>query len=123
MQLDSHTRVKANWDIELIKMLHSCDAGEYSVLTGYVAPFWDEGILNEIEVRNEKILAMRWNGPLPSKVVLCGSSKIEKNVDWFVKPFESGCFAGCFVFSHGHFILNAGYSKDFSNIFQWEEPF
>ena len=35
MQLDSHMRFDLNWDIELIKMLHSCDAGEYSVLTAY----------------------------------------------------------------------------------------
>ena len=60
---------------------------------------------------------------MPSMAVSCFTSFIDKNEDWFVKPFESGCLAGGFVFSHGHFILNAGYSKEFDNIYQWEEPF
>ena len=42
MQLDSHMRLQPNWDTELIKMLHSCDAGEYSVLTTYVPIFYEE---------------------------------------------------------------------------------
>ena len=35
MQLDSHHRFAENWDTTLIKMLHSCDAGEMSVITSY----------------------------------------------------------------------------------------
>ena len=45
MQLDSHMRFDLNWDTELIKMLHSCDAGEYSVLTSYVPNYSDDGEL------------------------------------------------------------------------------
>ena len=41
MQLDSHMRFEANWDTELIKMLHSCDAGEYSMLASYTAEFFE----------------------------------------------------------------------------------
>ena len=39
MQLDSHHRFVKGWDTKTIKMLHSCDAGEYSVLTTYGAGF------------------------------------------------------------------------------------
>ena len=35
MQIDSHLRFDKDWDTKCIKMLHSCDAGEYSVLTTY----------------------------------------------------------------------------------------
>ena len=35
MQLDSHHRFVKDWDTKCIQMLHSCDAGEYSVLTTY----------------------------------------------------------------------------------------
>ena len=36
LQIDSHHRFAKGWDTMLIKMLHSCDAGEMSVITGYV---------------------------------------------------------------------------------------
>ena len=39
MQLDSHHRFAKDWDIMLIKMLHSCDAGDKSVLTYYPGDF------------------------------------------------------------------------------------
>ena len=35
MQIDSHLLFKKDWDTKNIKMLHSTDAGEYSVLTTY----------------------------------------------------------------------------------------
>ena len=35
MQIDSHLRFDKDWDTKSIKMLHNCDAGEYSVLTTY----------------------------------------------------------------------------------------
>ena len=35
LQLDSHHRFEKDWDTICIKLLHSCDAGEYSVLTSY----------------------------------------------------------------------------------------
>ena len=36
MQIDSHHRFVEGWDTKCIKMLHSCDAGEFSVLTTYL---------------------------------------------------------------------------------------
>ena len=56
MQLDSHMRVLPNWDTELIKMLHSCDAGEYSVLTVYPAGFHEE-------VDDDGNVVTMFNGP------------------------------------------------------------
>ena len=35
MQIDSHHRFVKDWDTKLIKMLHDCDAGEYSMITAY----------------------------------------------------------------------------------------
>ena len=35
MRLDSHHRFVKDWDTKCVQMLHSCDAGEYSVLTTY----------------------------------------------------------------------------------------
>ena len=39
LQLDSHHRFVKDWDTKLIKMLHNCDAGEYSVITTYVTGY------------------------------------------------------------------------------------
>ena len=39
------------------------------------------------------------------------------------RPFETATFTGGTAFSHGHFILNAGYSQSFDNIFNFEEPY
>ena len=35
LQIDSHILFVKDWDTKSIKMLHSTDAGEYSVLTTY----------------------------------------------------------------------------------------
>ena len=35
LQIDSHVVFVKDWDTKSIKMLHNCDAGEYSVLTTY----------------------------------------------------------------------------------------
>ena len=39
LQLDSHHRFVEGWDTRSIKLLHSCDAGEYSVLTSYAIAY------------------------------------------------------------------------------------
>ena len=46
-----------------------------------------------------------------------GGSIIDRNSNWFTKPFEAGSLSAQFIFSHGHYILNAGYSKHFNNVF------
>ena len=40
LQLDSHHRFVEGWDTKSIKSLHSCDAGEYSVLTTYADAYY-----------------------------------------------------------------------------------
>ena len=42
LQLDSHHRFVEGWDTKSIKLLHSCDAGEYSVLTTYADGYYTE---------------------------------------------------------------------------------
>lgn len=39
LQLDSHHRAVQDWDVKMINMLHSCDAGDKSVLTVYARPY------------------------------------------------------------------------------------
>ena len=52
-----------------------------------------------------------------------GVRTIDRNSDAMVRPFESNSFSGHLVFSHGHYILNAGYDGNYDNIFSWEEPY
>ena len=63
MQLDSHMRFYQDWDIELINMLHSCDAGEKSVLTVYAPHYFYQTIDDKKETfYNSMIFGMRWFG-------------------------------------------------------------
>ena len=62
LQLDSHHRFKKDWDTKMIKMLHSCDAGEKSVLTVYGSGFVHKDLKDpdsKIMLNIEPILAMR----------------------------------------------------------------
>ena len=45
------------------------------------------------------------------------------NFEVLKKPFETAILAAGFNFSHGHFITNAGFDKQFENVFYWEEPY
>ena len=80
LQLDSHMRFDENWDIKLIEMLHSCDAGEKSVITAYAGEFGigvneDDGKRNEF-FYHAAIKAMYY----PSHhVTFCWNSFIEQN--------------------------------------------
>ena len=105
-------------------MLHSCDAGEKSVLTVY-APHYSYELKDgkKEEFYNTVLFAMRWFGIMLDKCPCQGGCAILRNKEWFTKPFETGGFSGNFVFSYGHFLVNAGYDKQFSNVFQWEEPY
>ena len=55
----------------------------------------------------------------------CFGRPVTKNVDKLTKPFASPGYSGHFNFSHGKFLLDAGYDTQFSNIgiFKWEEPY
>ena len=41
MQIDAHHVFVKDWDTKCIEMLHSCDAGEYSILSQY-APHYSQ---------------------------------------------------------------------------------
>ena len=78
MQLDSHMSFDLNWDTELIKMLHSCDAGEYSVLTTYAPSFTEEkqddgSVKTTLE---DIIVSRRWHRRSESGMAHCGGSPL-----------------------------------------------
>ena len=55
-------RMLDGWDIETIKMLHSCDAGDKSVITVYPEPFINADPKNgysEVTISPGTLL-MRW---------------------------------------------------------------
>ena len=54
---------------------------------------------------------------------IAGGQNIDRNLYKLDKPIESGHYSGNFAFSYGHLILNAGYDKNFDNVFNWEEPY
>ena len=91
-------------------MLHSCDAGEYSVITTYPAGFkvsnpsdgWSQPIVDIVK------FAMRWYD-FTDTMPIHGGRAIEYNSDEFTKPYESPVISGNFMFSYGHLIPNAGY--------------
>ena len=108
----------------MINMLHSCDAGEKSVLTVYARPYgqadakdgYSEDIFAEgpppamshYEVREDGMPA--WKG-----------RSIEKNAHKLIKPWETPLASGHYCFSHGHLLENAGHDGSFENNFSWEE--
>ena len=51
------------------------------------------------------------------------SFDVQRNHDKLVRPFENHGFAGHFVFSSGHLLLNAGYDGDYNYVFYWEETY
>ena len=66
---------------------------------------------------------MRWNHFTPTdNMPIHGSREINYNQKDLVRPYETPVISASFMFSHGHFILNAGYSKSFDHVFNWEEP-
>ena len=50
-----------------------------------------------------------------------GVRMIDRNSEKLVRPFESSQIAAGMIFSHGNWIKNAGYSKEYENVFNWEE--
>ena len=51
------------------------------------------------------------------------SRNVVKNENEITKPVETAILAAGFNFSHGHLITNAGYDKEFENVFYWEEQY
>ena len=52
-----------------------------------------------------------------------GTREYVRNSGVFTRPIETATLAAGFNFSHGHLITNAGYDKDFENVFYWEEQY
>ena len=63
MSIDSHHRFAKDWDTSMIKMLHSCDAGEYSILTSYPNGFGmrdPKDGYSEFHLLPNPVFAMSW---------------------------------------------------------------
>lgn len=64
MQIDSHNRFVKDWDIIVINQLHSCDGGEYSVLSAYPFGFAmadnTDGYSEFETSEHDNIPIMRW---------------------------------------------------------------
>ena len=113
-------------------MLHSCDAGEKSVLSVYPLGFTmsdpSDGY-SDFQLLNSPVSIMRFynfrddpqDDPVPDRMPVHGIRVLERNSDKMVRPFESSVVVGGMNFSHGHFILNAGYRQEYENVFSWEE--
>ena len=99
-------------------MLHSCDAGEYSVLSIY-GPLYSESYRDNFDERKvlpPKISAMVMGGffwgTLDSHPIY-NPFELYQNSHKLTRPFESQvAYSAHFVFSHGHFIPNAGYDSN-----------
>ena len=108
LQLDSHHRFEKDWDTLSIKLLHSCDAGEHSVLTSYVDAYHlhdPKDPNSEVYYDNEGFKVNFVNDFNRFKLLyLAQASSIEKNRDKLTMPFRTHAFSAHFVFSHGHFV-------------------
>ena len=133
LQLDSHHRFAPGWDTTLIDMLHSTDAGEMAVITAYAQGFDmadPRDGHSDFELQIGNVVTMRWysiredaDDQYADRMPFHGVRALDRNADRMVRPFESCCFSGHLAFSHGHYILNAGYAAAYDNVFSWEEPY
>ena len=94
MQLDSHHHFVKDWDTKCIQMLHSSDAGEYSVLSSY-APGYSHDDYSDINsilnLMSPIISGIRVNGFTDehSGIIEYRSFSVSRNEDKITKPFES----------------------------------
>ena len=124
LQLDSHHRFYGNWDTKLIEQLHSCDAGEYSVLTSVTRPYLTEDPLNSnaktyfVDGPVQLITQKNWNADgMPS----WASRPLEKHQDAMTRPVETMLASAHFTFSHGHLLKVAGHDEMQEYQLAWEE--
>ena len=92
-------------------MLHNCDAGEMAVLTTYVNGFVEND--GEYFLTDELISVQRLKSMFENGLDNAQAYVLKYNNELLTRPFEVSQFSGHFVFSHGHFILNAGYDSAF----------
>ena len=124
LQLDSRHRATKGWDVSAVTQLHSCDAGDKSVLTGYLRPFVVADPNNpssDTHFADGPPLMFsqdRWNEDgMPSGV----GRPFDKNADKLTRPFETMYASGHFTFSHGHLLQAAGHGGEHDTVFAWEE--
>ena len=124
LQLDSRHRATKGWDVSAITQLHSCDAGDKSVLTGYLRPFVSADPLNPSSESHfadgppHMFSQDRWNEDgMPSGV----ARSFDKNADKLTRPFETMYASGHFAFSHGDLLQVAGHDGAHDTVFAWEE--
>ena len=117
LQLDSHHRFEKDWDTMCIELLHSCDDGEYSVLTHYLNNF---DLLDPADPNSEiekwvgwrTNFIMHFNLYYPeNRLYLSSAGTLWKNEEKLTKPFRALWYSAHFAFSHGHFVSNAGYDS------------
>ena len=120
MQLDSHHRTNKEWDTKLIKMLHSCDAGEFSIITGYCRPYVSKNPKDgssETYYVDGPVTAMSQDTWREDGMPSWSGRAIEKNDKKIIRPVETSLASGHFVFSHGHLLAVAGHDSDFEDYF------
>ena len=65
---------------------------------------------------------MRWLQFRPdNRMFVPGSREYVRNSNVLTRPISTPIIAAGFNFSHGHLITNAGFDKEFENVFNWEE--
>ena len=124
LQLDSRHRATQGWDVSAVTQLHSCDAGELSVLTGYLRPFQLE---NPADPNSKPLFADgppllfsqdRWNEDgMPNGY----GRPVDRHADQLTRPFETMYASGHFTFSHGDLLKKAGHDGAHDTVFAWEE--
>ena len=88
-------------------MLHSCDAGEKSIITAYAAPYISEDSKDVhsktffIDGPPRQYRQDRWN---PDGMPAWSGRILEKHIDKMVKPFETMLASGHYTFSKGHLL-------------------
>ena len=105
-----------DWDTKSIKQLHSCDAGEYSVLTAYAPIYTPDNFLDENSPNYLDPEEFHYNAIFLYTFIDSGwfakqPGRLQKNFDKLTRPYGSFSFSGHFSFSHGHFLLNSGYDS------------
>ena len=108
----------------MISMLHSCDAGEYSVLTGYCPPYMSEDAYDahsETYFMDGPPIVNNQNRFNKDGMPAWEGRNLEKHEDKLIRPYETMLASGHFAFSHGHLLKVAGHDGSFENLFAWEE--
>ena len=99
----------------MIKMLHSCDAGEYSILSNYPLGFGmadlEDGY-SDFVFQDDPVNAMSFfSFRKDTKLMVIGGRTLDFN--YLKRPFEVAIMAAGYNFSHGHLIKNAPFSSEF----------